>query len=97
MQTRVNGQIDAALADLLPDVQRQLDLPPAEIEDLSGLVNTRITGLSVVVTPASVATVVPLPAASAASGKPAAPDPGAYRAAHIGVATDRRGPPLQGA
>ena len=32
--------------------------------DFADLVNTRITGVSVVVTPAAVATVVPLPAAS---------------------------------
>src|SRR5436305_2508946 len=65
VQTRVNGQIDAALADLLPDVQQRLGVDRANDVDLSGLVNTRITGLSVVVTPATVATVVPLSAASA--------------------------------
>src|SRR4051812_40349285 len=65
VQTRVNGQIDAALADLLPAVQQRLGVDRANDVDLSGLVNTRITGLSVVVTPAAVATVVPLSAASA--------------------------------
>jgi 3-deoxy-7-phosphoheptulonate synthase len=45
----------------LPGVQR------AEDVELGDLVNARITGLSVVVTPAAVATVVPLPAASAAT------------------------------
>jgi 3-deoxy-7-phosphoheptulonate synthase len=60
VQTRVNGQIDAALAELLPGVQARLGLEPSRPVDPSGLVNTRITGLSVVVTPASVATVVPL-------------------------------------
>jgi 3-deoxy-7-phosphoheptulonate synthase len=65
VQTRVNAQIDAALADLLPDVQQRLGVEGAHDVDLSGLVNARITGLSVVVTPAAVATVVPLPAASA--------------------------------
>jgi len=65
VQTRVNGQIDAALADLLPAVQQRLGVDRAVDVDLSGLVNTRITGLSVVVTPAAVATVVPLSAASA--------------------------------
>src|SRR4051794_20018208 len=65
VQTRVNGQIDAALADLLPAVQQRLGVERAIDVDLSGLVNTRITGLSVVVTPAAVATVVPLSAASA--------------------------------
>src|SRR3954464_14657222 len=67
VQTRVNGQIDAALADLLPAVQQRLGGGRADDRDLSGLVNTRITGLSVVVTPAAVATVVPLSAASAAT------------------------------
>jgi 3-deoxy-7-phosphoheptulonate synthase len=67
VQTRVNGQIDAALAELLPDVQRRLGVEPANDVDLSDLVNARITGLSVVVTPAAVATVVPLSPASAAT------------------------------
>lgn len=67
VQTQVNGQIDATLAELLPDVQRRLGVGPGSDVDLSGLVNTRITGSSVVVTPAAVATVVPLPAASAAT------------------------------
>ena len=61
----MNGQIDATLAELLPDVQRRLGVGPAGDVDLSDLVNARITGLSVVVTPAAVATVVPLPAESA--------------------------------
>ena len=65
VQTQVNGQIDAALAELLPDVQRRLGVERANDVDLSDLVNARITGLSVVVTPAAVATVVPLSAASA--------------------------------
>jgi 3-deoxy-7-phosphoheptulonate synthase len=67
VQTRVNGQIDAALAELLPGVQQRLDAGPVDDVDLADLVNVRITGLSVVVTPAAVATVVPLPAASAAT------------------------------
>jgi 3-deoxy-7-phosphoheptulonate synthase len=67
VQTRVNGQIDVALTDLLPEVQQRLGVSPADAVDLSGLVNTRITGLSVVVTPAAVATVVPLSAESAAT------------------------------
>jgi 3-deoxy-7-phosphoheptulonate synthase len=65
VQARVNGQIDAALAELIPDVQRRLGVQQTEDVDLDGLVNARITGLSVVVTPASVAAVVPLPAESA--------------------------------
>src|SRR3954463_11504106 len=67
VQTRVNAQIDAALADLLPDVQQRLGVERADDVDLSDLVNARITGMSVVVTPAAVATVVPLSAASAAA------------------------------
>jgi 3-deoxy-7-phosphoheptulonate synthase len=67
VQTRVNAQIDASLAELLPDVQRRLGVEPAGDVDLSDLVNARITGLSVVVTPAAVATVVPLSAESAAT------------------------------
>src|SRR3954463_15274565 len=67
VQTRVNAQIDAALADLLPDVQQRLGVERADDVDLSDLVNARITGMSVVVTPAAVATVVPLSAASAAT------------------------------
>ncbi len=67
VQTRVNAQIDAALTDLLPGVQQRLGVAPANAADPSGLVNTRITGLSVVVTPAAVATVVPLSAGSAAT------------------------------
>jgi 3-deoxy-7-phosphoheptulonate synthase len=63
----VNGQIDAALAELLPGVEQRLGLGPAGDVDLSDLVNARITGLSVVVTPAAVARVVPLSAASAAT------------------------------
>src|SRR3954463_6712024 len=65
VQTQVNGQIDAALAELLPDVQRRLGVEGTSDVDLADLVNARITGLSVVVTPAAVATVVPLSATSA--------------------------------
>jgi 3-deoxy-7-phosphoheptulonate synthase len=65
VQTRVNRQIDAALAELLPAVQRRLGVEPEDDVDLGDLVNARITALSVVVTPAAVATVVPLSAASA--------------------------------
>jgi 3-deoxy-7-phosphoheptulonate synthase len=65
VQTRVNGRIDAALAELLPDVQRRCGVERADGVDLSDLVNVRITGLSVVVTPAAVAAVVPIPAAAA--------------------------------
>ena len=65
VQTRVNAQIDDTLSDLLPGVRQQLGVAPDGDVDLSGLVNARITGLSVVVTPAAVATVVPLSAASA--------------------------------
>ncbi len=67
VQNQVNRQIDAMQADLLPGVQRQLGYQDAERVDLSGLVNTRIAGLSVGVTPEAVATVLPLSAASAAT------------------------------
>ncbi|MEU2350653.1 3-deoxy-7-phosphoheptulonate synthase [Modestobacter sp. NPDC049651] len=67
VQTRVNAQIDDTLTELLPGVQEQLGLLPAPDVDLSGLVNARITGLSVVVTPAAVAAAVPLTAASVAT------------------------------
>jgi 3-deoxy-7-phosphoheptulonate synthase len=60
VQSRVNAQTDAALTDLLPEVQQRLGVAQTQSVDLAGLVNTRITGLSVVVTPAAVATVVPL-------------------------------------
>ncbi|MCZ2820694.1 3-deoxy-7-phosphoheptulonate synthase [Modestobacter sp. VKM Ac-2977] len=71
VQTRVNAQIDAALTDLLPAVQQRLGAAPAADVDLSDLGNARITGLSVVVTPAAVATVVPLSAESAATTRDA--------------------------
>jgi 3-deoxy-7-phosphoheptulonate synthase len=77
VQTRVNGQIDATLAALLPGVQDALGVEPSSDVEISDLVNARITGLSVVVTPAAVATVVPLSAASAATtraGRRAATD-----------------------
>jgi len=64
VQTRVNAQIDATLAELLPGVQEAFGISPTAAVDVSELVNTRITGLSVVVTPAAVAAVVPLSPAS---------------------------------
>ncbi len=67
VQTRVNARIDAALAELLPAVAQQLGVTDADPVDLGGLVNARITGLSVVVTPAAVASVVPLSAVSVAT------------------------------
>src|SRR5690349_8120167 len=67
VQTRVNAQIDATHAELLPAVQRSLGVDPENTVELGDLVNARITGLSVVVTPAAVATVVPLSAASVAT------------------------------
>ena len=67
VQTRVNARIDAALAELLPDVTGRLGVTPGDAADVTGLVNTRITGLSVVVTPAAVAAAVPLSAASVAT------------------------------
>ena len=70
LQSRVNGRIDAALGELLPDVARRLGVGADDV-DLSDLVNARITGLSVVVTPASVAAVVPLSTSSAATTRAA--------------------------
>ncbi|TKJ22207.1 phospho-2-dehydro-3-deoxyheptonate aldolase [Blastococcus sp. CCUG 61487] len=60
----MNAQIDAALAELLPEVHRRLGVADAPPVDLGDLVNARITGSSVVVTPAAVASVVPLSPAS---------------------------------
>jgi 3-deoxy-7-phosphoheptulonate synthase len=71
VQTRVNAQIDATHAQLLPAVQRSLGVDPENSVDLGDLVNARITGLSVVVTPAAVATVVPLSEASVATTRAA--------------------------
>jgi len=71
LQTRVNQQIDATLAELLPGVAQQLGVAPAGAVGLSDLVNARITGLSAVVTPAAVATVVPLSDVSAATTRAA--------------------------
>jgi 3-deoxy-7-phosphoheptulonate synthase len=67
VQRRVNEQMDATQFDLLPDVRRRLGFGDAEPVELSGLVNTRIAGQSTVVTPEAVATVLPVPAASAAT------------------------------
>jgi 3-deoxy-7-phosphoheptulonate synthase len=67
VQTRVNRRIDAALTELLPEVHQLLGVEQEQSADLAGLVNTRITGLSVVVTPAAVATVVPLSPESVAT------------------------------
>lgn len=67
----MNGQIEAALAEALPGVQQRLGVSLPEDVDPGDLVNARITGLSVVVTPAAVAAVVPLSAASAATTRSA--------------------------
>ena len=67
VQQRVNDQVDLLQASLMPDVRRRLGLGEAEAVDVADLVNARIAGLSVVVTPEAVATVVPLTAASAAT------------------------------
>jgi 3-deoxy-7-phosphoheptulonate synthase len=67
VQRRVNRQIDATQSELLPEVRRQLGFADIEAVDLSGLSNARIDGLSIVVTPEAVATVLPLSAASAAT------------------------------
>src|SRR3712207_3712880 len=67
VQRRVNDQMDRMQAQLLPDVRRLLGYAEPEAVDLSGLGDVRIAGLSVVVTPEAVATIVPLSAASAAT------------------------------
>jgi 3-deoxy-7-phosphoheptulonate synthase len=67
VQRRVNAQIDAMQSELLPQVRRALGCQRAEPVDLAGLVNTRIAGLSTVVSPEAVATLLPLSAASAAT------------------------------
>jgi 3-deoxy-7-phosphoheptulonate synthase len=67
VQGRVNRQMDATQSELLPEVRRQLGLQDVAAVDLSDLVNARIAGLSIVVTPEAVATVLPLSAASAAT------------------------------
>jgi 3-deoxy-7-phosphoheptulonate synthase len=67
VQRRVNEQIDATQSQWLPAVREQLGYGDPEPVDLSGLTNTRIVGLDVVVTPEAVATVLPLSAASAAT------------------------------
>src|SRR3954454_8550928 len=65
VQRRVNMQIDATQSELLPAVRQQLGYRDADEVDLAGLDNLRIDGLSIVVTPEAVATVLPLSAASA--------------------------------
>jgi 3-deoxy-7-phosphoheptulonate synthase len=67
VQQRVNDQVDLLQAGLMPDVRRRLGVAAADAVDVSDLVNSRIAGLSVVVTPEAVATVLPLTAASAAT------------------------------
>src|SRR3954470_7444693 len=67
LQQQVNDRIDVLQEQLLPDVRRDLGLPDAAPVDISDLVNTRIAGLSVVVTPEAVARVLPISAASAAT------------------------------
>jgi 3-deoxy-7-phosphoheptulonate synthase len=65
VQGRVNAQMDATQSELLPEVRRLLGQQGGGAVDMSGLVNARIAGLSIVVTPEAVATVVPLSEASA--------------------------------
>jgi 3-deoxy-7-phosphoheptulonate synthase len=85
VQTRVNEQVDLLQAGLLPGVLERLGRPEPEAIDVADLVNARIAGLSVVVTPEAVATVLPLSAASAATTR-------AGRRAMTGIVTgeDRR-------
>jgi 3-deoxy-7-phosphoheptulonate synthase len=65
VQHRVNEQVDAAHAELLPGVHAALGIAPGGAVDPGDLVDARITGASAVVTPAAVAALVPLTAASA--------------------------------
>jgi 3-deoxy-7-phosphoheptulonate synthase len=67
VQRRVNAQMDATQAQLLPEVRRQLGRPEPGDVDVTDLVNTRIAGLDVVVTPEAVASVLPLSASSIAT------------------------------
>ncbi|SDP35414.1 3-deoxy-D-arabinoheptulosonate-7-phosphate synthase [Klenkia soli] len=67
VQQRVNEQVDATHAQLLPGVQALLGVEPDGAVDPGDLVDQRITGASAVVTPAAVAALVPLTAASAAT------------------------------
>jgi len=67
LQDRVNRQMDATASAELPEIRRQLGYGTAEPVDLDGLVNTRIAGVDIVVTPEAVATVLPVTADSAAT------------------------------
>jgi 3-deoxy-7-phosphoheptulonate synthase len=67
VQRQVNRQIDAMHAELLPGVREQLGVQDTETVDVAGLMNARIAGLSIVVTPEAVASVVPLSEMSAAT------------------------------
>ncbi|SCX55752.1 3-deoxy-D-arabinoheptulosonate-7-phosphate synthase [Klenkia marina] len=67
VQQRVNDRVDATHAELLPAVQAALGIAPGDAVDPGDLVDQRITGASAVVTPAAVAALVPLTAASAAT------------------------------
>src|SRR3954463_13116607 len=71
LQQQVNDRIDALQEELLPHVRADLGLPHAEPADIADLVNTRIAGLSVVVTPEAVARVLPISGASAATTRAA--------------------------
>jgi len=67
VQRVVNAQVDATQSQLLPAVRERLGYDDEATVDLDGLVNARIDGLSIVVTPEAVATVLPLSAESAAT------------------------------
>jgi 3-deoxy-7-phosphoheptulonate synthase len=71
LQGRINRQIEATQAEFLPALARELGQEDAGPVDLTGLVNTRIAGLSTVVTPEAVATLVPLRARSAGTTRAA--------------------------
>ncbi|MGY1804823.1 3-deoxy-7-phosphoheptulonate synthase [Blastococcus sp. SYSU D00922] len=67
VQRLVNRRIDEMHAELLPGVREQLGLADTETVDVAGLMNARIAGQSLVVTPEAVASVVPLSEESAAT------------------------------
>ncbi|WP_116453417.1 3-deoxy-7-phosphoheptulonate synthase [Blastococcus litoris] len=67
VQRQVNRRIDEMHAELLPGVREQLGLADTQTVDVAGLMNARIAGQSLVVTPEAVASVVPLSEESAAT------------------------------
>ena len=60
VQHRVNEQVEATHAELIPGVQARLGTEPGGAVDPGDLVDQRITGASAVVTPAAVAAPKPM-------------------------------------